>query len=196
MIATDRLVLRSWRNDDLAAWLAINAEPEVAYWLGGALDPARSQAAFEAARRAIAADGHGMWAAERKADGAVIGSIGARRIPAEWEHPMAGEVELGWRLTRAAWGMGYASEGAAASLAWAFANLDRAEIVAFTAPSNARSQAVMRRIGMTRAPARDFDHPALDPGHPLRRHVVFMARKSPLPEGRGGARAEGVGGEG
>ena len=122
-----------------------------------------------------------MWAAERKADGKVIGSIGARRIPAEWAHPMSGEMELGWRLTRAAWGMGYASEGAAASLAWAFANLDQEEIVAFTAQSNARSQAVMRRIGLTPAPSRDFDHPALDPAHPLCRHVVFVARRDAWP---------------
>jgi RimJ/RimL family protein N-acetyltransferase len=82
-------------------------------------------------------------------------------------------VELGWRLAREAWGEGYASEGAAASLAWGRARLDVERIVAFTADTNLRSQAVMRRIGMTRRPDLDFDHPELAQNHPLRRHVVY-----------------------
>ncbi|MDA8288038.1 MAG: GNAT family protein, partial [Actinomycetota bacterium] len=46
-------------------------------------------------------------------------------------------------------------------------------ITSFTAVSNVRSQAVMRRLGMTHAPADDFDHPGLPAGHPLRRHVLY-----------------------
>src|SRR3546814_3732503 len=77
---------------------------------------------------------------------------------------------MGWRLAYEAWGEGLATEGAAAALAWGFANLDTPEIVAFTARSNLRSQAVMRRIGMTPAPERDFLHPNLAHDHPLRPH--------------------------
>ncbi len=152
MIETERLILRPWREADLPAWRAMNAEPEVAYWLGGPPDPDEAAAAFARERAAIDNDGHGMWAAERKADGVLVGRIGVRRIPEQWGHPMGGETEIGWRLTRAAWGFGYASEGAAASLAWAFSNLDVKRILAWTAATNTRSEAVMRRIGMTRAP--------------------------------------------
>ncbi len=174
-IETERLILRQWREADRAACLAMMAEPEVAYWLGGMNSAEHENTQFERRRDMIAADGFGMWAAERKTDGRVIGSIGVRRMPLVWKHPFAGEVELGWRLAREAWGAGYASEGAAAALAWGRANLDVPRIVAFTADSNARSQAVMRRIGMTRRPDLDFDHPDLAPDHPLRRHVVFVA---------------------
>ena len=176
MIETERLVLRPWREEDRPAWREMMADPEVGYWLGGVMTPTESDAAFDRAKAAIEADGFGMWAAERKRDGAVIGAVGVRGVIGA-DHPMAGTTELGWRLARHAWGDGYATEGAAASLAWGFANLAVAELVAFTAAANVRSAAVMTRIGMTRAPGRDFDHPALAESHPLRRHVVYVARR-------------------
>jgi len=153
-------------------------DPEVAYWLGSSMTTAQVAAAVERARTAVSSHGVGMLAAERKSDGAFVGSIGVRRIPAERDHPMQGEVEIGWRLAREAWGAGYASEGAAAALAWGLALPDVRQIVAFTAQSNTRSEAVMRRIGMERAPRSDFDHPALAPGHPLRSHMVYLKRKA------------------
>ena len=61
---------------------------------------------------------------------------------------------------------------------WAFANIDTDEVVAITAVTNLRSQAVMRKIGMTADPAREFDHPKLPGGHPLRRHVFFAASRA------------------
>jgi len=177
MIETERLVLRPWREVDLAAYLAMMADPEVAYWLGGLNSAEAERGAFARRQDMIEADGFGMWAAERKSDGRVIGSIGVRRMPLQWNHPFSGEVELGWRLAREAWGAGYASEGAAAALAWGLANLDVPRIVAFTATSNARSEGVMRRIGMTRRPDLDFDHPELAPDHPLRRHIVYAVER-------------------
>ena len=91
--------------------------------------------------------------------------------------PAPGAIELAWRLHPDAQGFGLATEGAAAARDWAFANLSVDEIVAITADTNLRSQAVMRKIGMTADPARDFDHPRLAPDHPLRRHVMFAARR-------------------
>ena len=81
-------------------------------------------------------------------------------------------VEVGWRLARAAWGRGYASEGAREVLRFAFADLGLDEIVSFTA-GRTRSQRVMQRIGMTHDPADDFDHPRMPAGRPLRRHVLY-----------------------
>lgn len=51
-------------------------------------------------------------------------------------------------------------------------------VVAFTAVANARSGAVMARIGMRHDPAGDFDHPRLPEGHPLRRHVLYRVRRT------------------
>ena len=84
-------------------------------------------------------------------------------------------VEIGWRLARDAWGHGYATEAARRAPAFAFGDLGLAEVVAFTSTTNLRSQAVMRRIGMTHDPADDFGHPLIAEGHPLRRQVLWRA---------------------
>jgi RimJ/RimL family protein N-acetyltransferase len=89
-------------------------------------------------------------------------------------------VEVGWRLARPAWGHGYASEAARRALAVGFDEHHLPEVVSFTAVPNVRSQAVMRRIGMTHDPADDFDHPGL-PGHRLQRHVLYRIRPGDRP---------------
>lgn len=85
-------------------------------------------------------------------------------------------VEIGWRLARDVWGQGYATEAARAVLDHAFAALALDEVVSLTVLANLPSRAVMERIGMTRSPADDFDHPRLPPGHVLRRHVLYRKR--------------------
>lgn len=176
MIETERLILRAFREDDRAPFAAINADPRVADWLGGPISAEQSSAAIDRINAHIAQHGYGFFAAERKADGKLIGMIGLQVVRDDL--PPAPGVELGWRLAPEAQGTGLATEGAAAVLAWGFANLDRDELIAFTPHNNLRSQAVMRRIGMAHDPARDFDHPVLAADHPLRRHVVFVAKRN------------------
>jgi RimJ/RimL family protein N-acetyltransferase len=177
VIETERLILRAFRDEDREAFAAINADPRVADWLGGVRDRAASDDLVDRINANIARLGYDFWAAERKADGAVIGMIGLRM---ELHDPPAPCVEMGWRLAVEAQGQGLATEGARAALGWGFANLDADEILAWTADSNVASQAVMRRIGMTPDPSRDFDHPRLAEDHPLRRHVVFAARRGAI----------------
>ena len=174
MIETDRLILRNWRDEDREAFARINGDPRVGEWLGGAIDRAASDALVDRLREQIARDGFGFFAAERRPDGRLVGMIGIR---AQTDAPPAPCLELGWRLAVEAQGEGLATEGARALLTWGFANRDAGEILAWTAATNLRSQAVMRRIGMAHDPARDFDHPALAGDHPLRRHVVFVATR-------------------
>ena len=97
----------------------------------------------------------------------------ARRLADSLGLTLAPGVEAAWRLSPDVQGQGLATEGAAAAVDWAFANLALDEVVAFTAESNLASQAVMRLIGMAPDPSRDFDHPRLAPDHPLRRHVLY-----------------------
>jgi RimJ/RimL family protein N-acetyltransferase len=59
-------------------------------------------------------------------------------------------VEAGWRLARSVWGQGYATEAALAVVTFGFESLALPEVLAVTAATNRRSQAVMLRIGMTR----------------------------------------------
>ena len=113
--------------------------------------------------------GYCFWAVERRADARFIGFCGLK--PGKYTWP--DEPEIGWRLARDAWGQGYAREAAAASLAWAWANLDAPTVAAITVPANTRSWGLMERLGMTRDPAGDFDHPDVTVGSPLRRHLTY-----------------------
>ena len=174
MIETDRLVLRPAVGADRPAVAAMNADPRVGYWLGGARDAAATDLFLDRCADHIVRHGFGFWVVQRKADGAVIGMTGLWHAPENL--PEAGKIEVGWRLAADAWGQGYATEAARAALAYGFAILKLPEIVAWTARKNLASQAVMRRIGMVPAPERDFDNPVLAEDDPLRPHVTFVAR--------------------
>ena len=104
-----------------------------------------------------------------------IGFVGLSE--SDFDAPFTRCVEIGWRLAFAHWGKGYAAEAARAAVAHAFGPLRLEESVSFAAPANLRSRAVMQRLGMTRSPADDFEHPKLPDSHPLRRHVLYRLRR-------------------
>jgi len=135
------------------------------------LSRAESDAQAGRIRSAMASRGWGFWAVECPGTAPFIGFTGLS-VPG-FDAPFTPCVEIGWRLARAFWGQGYASEAARAALAYGFGTLGLTEILAFTARGNARSIAVMRRIGMTYDQADDFLHPLLPEGHPVRPHVLF-----------------------
>lgn len=172
MITTDRLVLRPAVDADRDAIAELNAHPRVGEWLGGVRDRAQSDAFVDRVQAHEAEHGFGFWVVE--ADARLVGMTGLWWVPPEMAMP--GMVEIGWRFHPEAWGQGYATEAAKASLAYGFSTLRLPEIIAFTARTNLASQSVMRRIGMDHEPARDFDHPGLAEDHPLRAHVVYVAR--------------------
>ena len=175
-IRTQRLVLREWREADLAPWAAINADPQVREHLGGPLTRAQSDASVARFTAALAERGYGWWAVEERATRSLIGFAGLD--PVDDTLPVDG-VEIGWRLARAAWGHGYATEAARATLTFGFETLALPEILAITTTGNLRSQAVMRRIGMSHDPADDVDDPTVPEG-PSRRRVLYrMARAAP-----------------
>jgi ribosomal-protein-alanine N-acetyltransferase len=174
VIETPRLILRRWREEDVAPYAAMMADPEVFTWLGGSQTPAEVEARLAHREAVFEALGYGILAVERRADGAFLGAVGLD--PTEDDIPFGPAVEAGWRLARHAWGQGYATEAARAAIDDGFNRCGLTEIVAITARTNLRSQAVMERIGMTRDPARDFDHPALAAGDRLRPHVVYAAK--------------------
>lgn len=151
----------------------MNADPQVREHLGGLRTREQSDASVAMFEEEFDARGYGWLAVEVRETGEFIGFAGLDEVDVEM--PFTG-VEIGWRLARAAWGHGYASEGARAVLAIAFDTLGIDEILAVTTAANYRSQKVMQRIGMTRDPAEDFDDPTVPEG-PLRSNVLYRIRR-------------------
>jgi RimJ/RimL family protein N-acetyltransferase len=147
-LRTERLLLRAWRATDREPFAAMNADPEVMRFIGsGALHAVASDEMRARLRREWARTGHGLWALERAEDGAFLGFCGLTS-PA-WGGPgVHGEIEVGWRLRRDAWGHGYASEAARAALDVAWRDLGLAGVIALVHPENERSLGVAERLGM------------------------------------------------
>jgi RimJ/RimL family protein N-acetyltransferase len=176
LLTTERLILRQWQESDRDAFARLNADPVVREFFPRVQTREESDADAARARKAIEERGWGFWAVEVRGGASFIGFVGLS-IPGIETH-FSPCVEIGWRLLKEHWGKGYASEAATACLRFGFEKLTLQEIVAFTVPLNERSRAVMERIGMSHDPADDFDHPNLEPGHPLRRHVLYRMRRS------------------
>ena len=175
-LRTERLMLRGWRDGDLKPFAALNADPTVMRFMPGCLTRAESDALAGRVREHFDRHGFGWWAVEVPGVAPFIGFVGIS-VP-RFEARFMPCVEVGWRLARAHWGRGYATEAARAAIAFGFDEAGLDEIVSFTAVINRRSQAVMRRLGMTRNPAEDFDHPALPNDHPLCRHVLYRIKRA------------------
>ncbi len=171
-----RLQLRTWRAADLEPFAALCADPQVMRYFPAPYSREDVAAMIRRFRGHFAEHGFGVWALQRKDNGAFIGFTGIGHVG--FEAPFGPAVEIAWRLARAHWGQGFASEAARAALGCAFERLGLEQVVAFTAVDNLPSQRVMQAIGMQHAPAEDFDHPRLAPGHALRRHVLYRLRNS------------------
>lgn len=170
-IRTERLLMRGWRAEDRRPFALLNADPRVAAHLAGVMTPGESDEMVERVQECWRRRGYGLWAVERVDSGAFIGYVGL--WPALFDAPFTPAVEVGWRLAAEHWGHGFATEGGRAALAYAFEDLGLAEVVSFTAVGNVRSRRVMERLGMRQDPSGGFEHPALEPGHPARRHVLY-----------------------
>jgi len=166
--------MRAWREEDLAPFAAMNADPIVMEHFPSTLTWQESDALAVRITAQLDTLGYGLWALEVMKTGEFIGFTGlaVQTFPAHFTPA----VEVGWRLKKPAWGHGYATEAALAALdvGWD-AGLD--EIVSMTAVTNEPSQRVMQRIGMTHDPADDFDHPNVPDGSPLKRHVLYRIRR-------------------
>lgn len=168
-IETPRLILRPPVAADRAALHAIWRDPLVMADLGPVKTAAESDATL--ARHAAYPDGLGFHAVVRRDDAAVIGFCGVK--PGAADTPIAGEVEAGWIIARACWRHGYAREAMLAVLDWCWAHTHAPRVVAITARHNAKSRAIMQRLGMCRLPDLDFRHPQFAPDDPLGDVVTY-----------------------
>ena len=154
-LATDRLRLRGWRQEDLIPFAALNADPRVMEYFKS---------------------GSGMWAVESPGVAPFVGFVGLAIPPFQAHFTPC--VETGWRLAAEFWGRGYSTEAARAAMAFGFGTLALGETVAYPVRNNRRSRRVMERLGMTRSEADDFDHPAYLGDNRVRPHVLYRMSRA------------------
>jgi RimJ/RimL family protein N-acetyltransferase len=174
VLRTERLVLRHWRPSDRPPFARLNADPRVMEFFPAILTPDESNAMVARIEDHWRQHGFGPFAVELAADHSFIGFVGLI-VPA-FEAAFTPCFEIGWRLAAEYWGQGFAPEGARAVIRYAIDVVGLNALVSMTVPANLRSRRVMEKLGMTRDPADDFDHPKLPEGHPLRRHVLYRLR--------------------
>ncbi|MGH0030356.1 MAG: GNAT family N-acetyltransferase [Myxococcota bacterium] len=142
-LETGRLRLRQFREDDLDAYARITADPETTRYIGDGRPFDRD----EAWRSLSYLLGHwemrgfGLWAAEEKTSGALVGRIGLYR-PEGWPG-----LEVGWLVDRRREGEGFATEGGEAALRWAFETLAPPRVISLIQPANAASIRVAEKLG-------------------------------------------------
>jgi len=165
-LTTDRLTLRGWRDEDTQPYAEITADPEVMRFMGGVLDTAQTWREIALFAGHWALRGYGLWAVER--EGALVGRVGLWR-PEGWPG-----LEVGWLLGREAWGHGYATEAAHATIEYAWSELGADHLISLIDPENVASERVAERLGM-RAQG---DHYSLR-GQPLVIHALTRAARPP-----------------
>ncbi len=141
-LETARLRLRQFREDDLDAYARITSDAEVMRYVGGgplSRDEAWRSLGYILGHWKIR--GFGLWAAEEKATGALIGRIGLYR-PEGWPG-----LEVGWLVERSRWGRGLAGEGGAAALDHAFLRLEARRLISVIEPLNSASIRVAEKLG-------------------------------------------------
>lgn len=140
-LETERLRLRQFCEADLDAYAAIVADPETMTFISGPRDRARAWMDIAWCLGHWTLRGYGLWAAEEKASGALIGRIGLL-FPEGWP-----DLEVGWLVARSQWGRGLATEGGRASLAYAFETLGADHVVSLIRPGNVASIRVAEKLG-------------------------------------------------
>lgn len=173
-LRTPRLLLRDWCDDDIAPFAAMSADPQGMRYLPP-LDRAAAEAWVARMRRHWDEHGFGNFVVELPGKAPFIGVVGLNWV--RWDLAFTPAVEAAWRLLPAYWGKGYAAEAACAAIDDGFGRLGLDEIVAYTVTANRASRQVMERLGMTRDPAEDFNHPSQSEGSPLRHHVLYRLRR-------------------
>lgn len=167
-IETERLVLRSWRPEDLPVFIAMNKDERVMRYFPATLSDDETVAFYNRIQDEFSEKGWGLYAVERKSVGDFIGYVGLHEIG--FEAYFAPGVEIGWRLAADYHNQGYATEAAMVVFKLAKdAGIGR--LYSFTAKLNGPSERVMQKIGMQKAG--EFDHPKLSDDSPLCAHVLY-----------------------
>ena len=170
-LETPRLVLRRWREADIAPLAAINGDADVMRWIGTGTvrDLEQTRASVAGWEREWDATGMGLFAVEVRATGELAGLTGLA-VPHFLPEIMPA-VEVAWRLGKPHWGQGIATEAARAALQFGLLDRGLAKVVAIVQVGNVASERVMQKIGMS------FERETADPanGRPVRVYEISRA---------------------
>lgn len=165
---TERLILRSWKPEDLPLFAAINKDERVMKFFPAPLTGDETAAFYQRIQDEFERTGWGLYAVELKASGVFIGFVGLHEVGFKADFTPA--VEIGWRLAADFHNYGYATEAAAEVLKIAKRH-GITKLYSFTAEINKPSERVMQKIGMKKFGT--FSHPNLSTSSPLSRHVLY-----------------------
>lgn len=174
-----RLGFRTWKESDKAPFSKMNANEEVMKYFPKTLSSTESDAFVDRINEHFREKGYGLWAVEIKETKELIGFIGFSI--ATFDSDFTPCIEIGWRLDNKYWNKGYATEGAKACLDYGFNKLGFGAIYSFTAELNKPSQNVMKKIGLRKI--KDFQHPRVEDGSPLKPHVLYGISKDEYKRG-------------
>jgi len=175
MLETERLILRQWKDADLPKFSALNCDAQVMEFFPSILSEQESNRMAAKIQQLINKQGWGFWAVEEKTSEEFIGFVGLHKVRTNL--PFYPNVEIGWRLAKPFWQKGYATEAAIAAMNYAFETLELKQVISFTAVTNLRSQAVMKKLGMVDV-KKNFQHPEIETGNSLREHVLYQISRS------------------
>lgn len=170
---TERLIFRDWYDADIKDFVEMNQNPYVMKYFPKLMSEDDTLNMYQRIQDEFKEKNFGLFAVEHKQHEDFIGFIGLHE--ATFEETFTPCIEIGWRLKKAYWNQGLATEGAQACLDYAVSELKLDKIYSFTAAINTPSQRVMQKIGMNFE--KHFDHPSVDDGSDLKRHVLYVYEK-------------------
>jgi RimJ/RimL family protein N-acetyltransferase len=174
LFQSERLGFRNWISSDLSALAAMNADPAVMEHFPTTLNINENKAFLERLQNHYEKNSYTYFATEILTTGEFIGFIGLAYQ--DYKTPFTPATDIGWRLKKAAWGKGYATEGAKKCLEFAFLELGIHKIVSTCTINNNKSEKVMQKIGMTKMGL--FKHPKLGDYPDLEECVWYEIKKS------------------
>ncbi|MTI43976.1 RimJ/RimL family protein N-acetyltransferase [Roseibium hamelinense] len=172
-LQTERLLIRPWLKKDIDPFAELCADPHVMRFFPKTLSYDEAASVVWTAMEKTTRDGFCFAPIEKRDSSEFLGFVGLSIPRFSDALSFAPCIEIGWRLKKAAWGKGYATEAAGEWLRFGFDTLELKEIVSFTARQNLPSIRVMERLGMRYSKTDDFQIPTLPEKHPLSWHVLY-----------------------
>ncbi|HAT9135723.1 TPA: GNAT family N-acetyltransferase [Legionella pneumophila] len=175
ILETERLLLRTFQEDDVESMIAINQDKKVMQFFPSVPTEEETIAFIDKVIAHQEQHGFSLYATEIKTTGEMIGFVGL--FTATFEAYFTPATEIGWRLSSKHWNQGYATEAAKAVLDYAFNERKLDEVVSFTSILNKPSIRIMQKIGMHTNSEDDFDNPNVPADSPLLKHVLYKIKR-------------------
>jgi len=173
LFKSERLGFRNWNKDDLTDFAKINADPDVMEHFPNTLNLEETSQFIDRLQKHYLKNNYNYFATEIIETGELIGFIGLSYQ--DYKSDFTPATDIGWRLKKSAWGKGYATEGAARCLEFAFNNIKLEKIIAICTDKNSASEHVMKKIGMKKIG--EFNHPKLKDFPDYKRCFCYLIEK-------------------